>query len=352
MDTTSSLTKLSNRAKQARLHAFDCINVSARCWDILYGAGNLNRLLGSQTSLESVDDDNDDTTVSTIDSIKQLPMFTFENLVHTFVQCTQNDVSDPPSSLWVLLDWCLEHLINNGDELAHIPRSPSTMIHIAKLYVMNRLHNIRSAFRHDHEQHVDDDNDDDERSQVADEASQSQTEDDGDESMNLQMSVDDDDVDDSSNSELNILLDDMFPADGSPKYHNILLFLCDDLLTLPQVADDLAKRDASRNDLMRRLKSADVALRRVTSQWRLQQAGTSCSKITSTSNSSAGDPGADNKKDIGGTNRQEKTGKAAKEKGPTRPITKKECDAAQATYDELVKVRFDSEYNCRTVGKW
>lgn len=353
MDTTSSLTKLSNRAKQARLYAFECVNVSARCWDILYGSGNLNMLLGKQETtdrtLSKHDDDSDSDTVSTGDSSTELPLLTFENFVHTFAQCTANDVIDPPLTVWVLLDWCLEHLLDKDDDLAHIPRSSSTIVHIAKLFAMNRLHQVKAAFHHDNEYAEIDDN-----SQAMDDESQSQTADDGDESMDLQMSIDED-MEDASATELSAIMEDMFPSNSDPKYHNILLFLCEELLLLPQVADDLAKRDSSRNEFMRRLRSADTTLRKLKTQWKAQlddESGEKDKSVAQSGSNTTRKSKLVGLKDDKGIISENKENKPVNNEASKKPVSKKEYETAQAMYEDLVRSRFDSKYHCRMIGKW
>ena len=338
MDSKVPPSHMSNKLKSARDYALDCVDISARCWDIVYGSVNLNKFFS-----EKMSDTNEEDS-----SMTGLPELSFENFMYTFAQSTD----EPLETIWVLYDWCLNHLLEDKNELGDIPRNSTTLVHITKLFAMNKLHQRRAAIRHE----ADDvngnvENDEEGTEMQGDDDSQSQD----DESMEIDNSTDGvDTITETDDNLTNEVFDDMFPPGLRPRYHRILLFLCEELLELPVVATELSKRYDRRNEFMKKLRSADTNRRKITSQWNIQQKekrSTSKSEKNGT-NSSTSKSNATSAKNTVATNEgMNKEKKAESDIDQPKHVDMEEYEKAIEDYESLRDMRLNCEYMYRSIGE-
>ncbi len=340
----SAKSKISNRCRIARFHAAECVDVSIRCWDILFGSVNLVKFLNGGKDVDDNEDENNTATASSNNIGNQrkkgmasfdLPALTFENFVHTFAQCNEDEA---PDTIYLLLNWCLGHLLvlRSDDRLSDVPRNSSTIIHVTKLYVMDQLHRRRHKIRHEmddqDEDEVEDDDEEDEQSMEKDDDSS-----DGDEEDDLTRDI----------------LTELFPMDSGPNFHKILLFLCEDLLDLPVVANELTKRVALRSDFVKQLRSADYARKRARSQWKAQNNNSNNSNNNgNNSNDNAKKQKVKEDSDVdNNANNKNKENMNGNKKSSAKPLlSKKEYHGAIGEYEKVVKQRWDDEFSIRLDG--
>lgn len=340
----SAKSKISNRCRIARFHAAECVDVSIRCWDILFGSVNLVKFLNGGKDVDDNEDENNAATASSNNIGNQrkkgmasfdLPALTFENFVHTFAQCNEDEA---PDTIYLLLNWCLGHLLvlRSDDRLSDVPRNSSTIIHVTKLYVMDQLHRRRHKIRHEmddqDEDEVEDDDEEDEQSMEKDDDSS-----DGDEEDDLTRDI----------------LTELFPMDSGPNFHKMLLFLCEDLLDLPVVANELTKRVALRSDFVKQLRSADYARKRARSQWKAQNNNSNNSNNNNNnSNDNAKKQKVKEESDVdNNANNKNKENMNGNKKSSAKPLlSKKEYHGAIGEYEKVVKQRWDDEFSIRLDG--
>jgi len=340
----SAKSKISNRCRTARVHAAECVDVSIRCWDILFGSVNLVKFLDGGNDVNDNEDVNNTATAPSNNIGNQrkkgmasfdLPALTFENFVHTFAQCNEDEV---PDTIYLLLNWCLDHLLalRSDDRLSDVPRNSSTIIHVTKLYVMDQLHRRRHKIRHEmddqDEDEVEDDDEEDEQSMEKDDDSS-----DGDEEDDLTREI----------------LTELFPVDSGPNFHKMLLFLCEDLLDLPVVANELTKRVALRSDFVKQLRSADYARKRARSQWKAQNNnGNNSNNNSNNSNDNAKKQKVKEESDVdNNTNNKNKENMNGNKKSSAKPLlSKKEYHGAIGEYEKVVKQRWDDKFSIRLDG--
>ena len=310
-------SKLSNKTRVARQHAVECIDASVRCWDMLFGRVNAAALL------DDLQIPDGEIAAPSGTTVPPLVALTFENFLNTFAQCADND-NEPPATLWTVLEWLFCHLLEGSEALAMVPRNAMTLTYLSKMYVMNKLHRTRQTIRDEGGEY---DNVDDSISQSESQAD----EDDEDESMQVDKeSVTGTGFDDDLTDEV---LEELFPG-GVPAYHRILLFLCEDLLGLPKVTEDVTKRVDARSDFLKQIKSAEHMYKKSKSQWENQQ-----------KEAASGD-----EKDMSKAKNNGKVNETGEKQQAPNKLMKKDYEGIVQKYLDLTGDVFSSKVSTRSTG--